>query len=45
MSSDEKRAYNEPTVTDFGSVTELTQTGRTNPGGDAKSGSARSRGN
>lgn len=40
----DKQDYTSPTVTDFGTVTELTQTGLTHPGGDAKMGSKMSQG-
>ena len=39
-----KKAYSAPELKDFGSVTQLTQTGLTNPGQDAKSGSRLSQG-
>lgn len=41
---DQKKTYEEPTLTRWGSLTELTQTGETNPGGDAKFGSRPSSG-
>jgi hypothetical protein len=37
-------AYSEPKLEEWGSVTELTQTGRTRPGADAKGGSRPSQG-
>ena len=40
----DKKAYVTPTLANLGSVTDLTQTGRTNPGPDAKSGSVSSQG-
>ena len=40
----EKRNYTKPVVRDWGTVSELTATGLTNPGSDAKSGSAQSQG-
>jgi hypothetical protein len=40
----DKAEYTTPVVTDWGTVTDLTQTGRSRPGGDAKSGSVMSRG-
>ena len=40
----EKKAYVQPSITDFGTVTDLTATGTTQPGGDAKQGSVASRG-
>jgi hypothetical protein len=40
----EKKTYSEPDVTDFGTVTDLTETGLTNPGGDGKQGSSPSQG-
>lgn len=42
--STEKKAYVRPSIEDFGKVTDLTATGLTNPGADAKSGSVASRG-
>jgi hypothetical protein len=39
-----RRPYKAPTVQDWGSVTDLTSTGTTNPGGDAKGGSVSSQG-
>jgi hypothetical protein len=44
MDQYEKKAYRAPTVDDWGTVTDLTATGLTNPGGDAKSGSVMSQG-
>jgi len=35
----DKRTYETPKLVDLGAVTDVTQTGRTNPGGDAKQGS------
>jgi hypothetical protein len=40
----EKRDYETPVIRDWGTVTQLTQTGRTNLGADAKMGSAGSSG-
>ncbi len=40
----EKKAYVSPAIEDFGQVADLTATGATNPGGDAKQGSVASRG-
>jgi hypothetical protein len=40
----DKKIYSEPKVTDFGTVADLTQSGRTMPGSDAKGGSAMSTG-
>jgi hypothetical protein len=40
----EKKTYRRPTVQDWGTVTDLTATGLTNPGDDAKSGSVASMG-
>jgi hypothetical protein len=37
--------YTTPEVEDFGTVADLTQTGLTNPGADAKAGSRPSNGN
>jgi hypothetical protein len=37
--------YKEPEIRDLGTVTDLTKTGLTNPGGDAKGGSQPSNGN
>jgi hypothetical protein len=37
--------YDEPQIEEWGSVTDLTQTGLTNPGGDGKTGSADNPGN
>jgi hypothetical protein len=42
--STEKRSYVRPAIEDFGKVVDLTATGLTNPGGDAKQGSAMSSG-
>ena len=39
-----KKAYQAPRVTTLGSVADLTQTGTTQAGGDAKSGSIMSKG-
>ena len=44
MEFSSKKEYNKPSIEDFGTVTELTATGLTNPGGDGKSGSVASRG-
>lgn len=35
----EKKVYTEPDVTDYGTVADLTETGNTRPGSDAKGGS------
>jgi hypothetical protein len=40
----EKKMYVRPVVEDFGTVTDLTATGQTNPGSDFKGGSAASQG-
>ena len=40
----EKKNYTKPVVRDWGTVSELTATGQTMPGSDAKSGSAQSQG-
>lgn len=37
--STDRRAYTRPTLEDFGTVTELTRAGTTNPGGDTFQGS------
>lgn len=42
--NDEKKAYHSPEITDLGAVADLTQTGLTNPGSDAKDGSRPSQG-
>lgn len=42
--STEKKAYTAPSIEDFGAVTDLTATGQTQPGGDAKAGSVMSPG-
>ena len=39
-----RRTYARPSIQDFGTVTDLTATGITQPGADAKGGSAASRG-
>lgn len=39
-----KKAYTAPRLKTWGKVSQLTQTGLTNPGGDAKSGSRPSQG-
>ncbi len=39
-----KKQYDTPELQDWGTVRELTATGMTNPGGDAKQGSVLSRG-
>jgi hypothetical protein len=44
MVQNEKKAYRAPTVDDWGTVTDLTATGLTHPGADAKSGSVLSNG-
>lgn len=38
------KTYSTPSLREWGSVTELTQTGQTNPGGDGKDGSSSSMG-
>jgi hypothetical protein len=40
----EKKDYRTPEIRDWGTVTDVTQTGRTNPGGDGKTGSRPSQG-
>lgn len=40
----DKKEYTTPDLVEHGSVTDLTQTGLTNPGDDGKSGSAPSQG-
>jgi hypothetical protein len=40
----EKKDYNTPELRELGSVTELTQTGKTQPGSDTKAGSSASQG-
>lgn len=35
----EKKSYETPTLKDWGKVADLTQVGKTNPGGDAHDGS------
>lgn len=40
----QKKQYRKPEVQDWGTVTDLTATGKTNPGPDAKDGSAASSG-
>jgi hypothetical protein len=42
--STEKRSYVRPAIEDFGKVVDLTATGLTNPGDDAKQGSVLSPG-
>jgi hypothetical protein len=44
MRKQEKKQYRTPEVQDWGTVTELTATGQTQPGPDAKEGSASSQG-
>lgn len=44
MEKHEKKQYRKPQVRDWGTVTELTATGQTMPGSDAKSGSSSSQG-
>jgi hypothetical protein len=44
MSSGEKKDYTSPTLKTWGKVRDLTQTGRTHPGGDGKDGSSASSG-
>lgn len=39
-----RKSYTKPTVSELGSVSSLTLTGLTNPGNDAKGGSAASQG-
>lgn len=41
---DQKKIYTPPKLKKWGTVADLTQTGRTNPGGDGKLGSAASQG-
>lgn len=41
---DARKAYTTPELKDFGKVSDLTQTGLTNPGQDGKGGSAASQG-
>jgi hypothetical protein len=41
---DEREQYQEPQIEEWGSVADLTQTGKTNPGGDGKDGSSASMG-
>lgn len=38
------KTYSSPSLSEWGSVTELTKTGQTNPGTDGKTGSAPSQG-
>lgn len=40
----QKKEYNKPEIKSWGTVADLTATGLTNPGNDAKSGSAASMG-
>jgi hypothetical protein len=40
----QKKEYNKPEIKSWGTVADLTATGMTNPGNDAKSGSAASMG-
>ncbi len=40
----DKKQYEAPQIRDWGTVSELTATGQTNPGADAKNGSASSQG-
>jgi hypothetical protein len=40
----DKRAYETPKLVELGTVADLTQTGKTNPGSDGKGGSAASQG-
>lgn len=40
----QKKPYRKPNVEDWGTVTDLTATGKTNPGPDQKEGSAASSG-
>ncbi len=44
MNEVSKKAYTAPELKDFGKVTEVTQTGLTRAGDDAKNGSAASQG-
>lgn len=44
MNGNQKKAYVSPELKDFGKVADLTQTGLTRPGDDAKGGSAASQG-
>lgn len=41
---EKKREYRKPEIRDWGTVTDLTATGQTNPGSDNKEGSAASEG-
>lgn len=41
---EQKKDYNAPEIRDLGSVTDLTQTGNTQPGTDGKGGSSASAG-
>jgi hypothetical protein len=40
----DKKDYRTPEIQDWGTVTDVTETGLTNPGGDGKSGSRPSQG-
>lgn len=42
--TNEKKEYVQPSIEDHGKVADLTATGLTNPGGDAKDGSVASEG-
>jgi hypothetical protein len=44
MTHEIKKEYQRPELKNWGTVADLTQTGLTNPGGDAKSGSRPSQG-
>ncbi len=40
----DKKKYKPPTISDWGTIADLTETGATNPGPDGKEGSAASQG-
>lgn len=42
--SEQQKDYTPPQIRELGTVTDLTETGKTNPGGDGKIGSAPSQG-
>lgn len=44
MDTEQREDYNEPEIETWGSVTDLTETGLTNPGDDGKAGSRPSQG-
>ena len=44
MGNHEKKAYDTPRIDEWGTVKDLTQTGLTHPGNDAKEGSVLSQG-